>query len=124
MCAVYALKDVPVNLNENNGSYLHFFQTFDDDISKYTVYSRKDEISPNLQNKMIIWSNDKYILTENKEALSDNYKKMQITGDGWGHMENTIIFKDSDCVMNEDGTEGFVLFGPYISMDGFMDGFI
>lgn len=121
MCAVYALKDVPVNLNENNGSYLHFFQTFDDDISKYTVYSRKDEISPNLQNKMIIWSNDKYILTENKEALSDNYKKMQITGDGWGHMENTIIFKESDCVMNEDGTEGFVLFGPYISMDGFFN---
>lgn len=118
MCAVYALKDVPVNLNENNGSYLHFFQTFDDDSSKYTVYSRKDEISSNLQNETIIWSNDKYILTENKEVLSDNYKKMKITGDGWGHMENTIIFKDSDCVMNKDETEGFVLFGPYISMDG------
>lgn len=121
MCAVYALKNVPVNLNENNGSYLHFFQAFDDDASKYTVYSRKDELSPNLQNKTIIWSNDKYILTEDKETGSGDYKKMQITGDGWGHMENTIVFKESDCVVNEDGTEGFILFGPYIPMDGFFD---
>lgn len=123
MGAVYALKEHAINLDgnevfeQNNWavSYLHFFQTFDTDESRYTIYSRGSEIQALDEYSKVIWCNDKYALVENEQVPLSN--RMQITTRGWGYSEDVRVFRESDCIINTDGKEGSVLYGPYIKID-------
>jgi len=115
MSAVYALKDHAINLDSKGVSYLQFFQTFDDDNSKYTLYPCS-QIMKAVKNGKIIWLNKKYVLTFN--YTNENFKRMYITGLGWNHQKNAVASEEADCVMNVDGSEGLLLYGPYIPVDG------
>lgn len=120
MGAVYALKDRAVKLNSGANTYLQFFQTFEEDNNlRYTIYPRSQEIAVLSDNIDVLWANEKYLLTENKDL--ESYRRLNITGAGWQHQNDAVVFPESGCIISTKGSEGFPLFGPYSQMDGIYD---
>ena len=102
-------------MNNGGSSYLQFFNQFhDNDPSAYVVYPRGYEASL-LKDEEVLWLNDRYVLV--KKMNVQPYKWFHITGTGFVSPERVFISEVADYVQN-DGKQGFVLFGPYIRMNG------
>ena len=115
MGASYALKDRVLNMNTGGSSYLQFFNQFhDNDPSAYVVYSRGYEVSLP-KDEEVLWMNDRYVLVKKRDIQP--YKWFHITGTGFVSPARVFVSEAADYVQN-NGEEGFVLFGPYFLMDG------
>ena len=118
MGAACALKDRPLNLNSKSISYLQYFNVFDDnDPSKYILCSKETETSCSFKNDAeIVWMNEKYLLL--KRNTGKQYQYMDIISGGF--CSDSVMKKSalSHYVENGKGKEGYVLYGPYVSING------
>lgn len=116
MGAVYALRDRPVNLSSNNPSYLNSFQTFEDDKSRYVVYTA-DKYSELAVDKTynVLWANEKYCLVEDLDEEKSQRFNFDHAG-GWQYGNNLILDTSSSTLAKYYPEDTLMISGPNISM--------
>ena len=118
MIASYALRHHIVNLNTNY-SYLQFFQKFeDDDNSRFLLKPKTNQLTLP-ENEVIRWTNKDFSLVE-RLNIPKKYSLDLING-GFHSRKGVTVSPTGGYRVNDDGLSGYVLYGPYIQVNGQYD---